>query len=120
MKAAFLISSHRETLNSVSSLREQGRDATAWHSALPRPMRKTIRLPTPKTSYNVAQTDLTETFRRDAYCVDNYYLLNHEFMEDDAFLTAGEDIDDEFEGLTIVECSGDAELFHFCTGYEVL
>ena len=120
MKAAFLISSHRETLNSVSSLREPGRDATAWHSALPRPMRKTLRLPTPKTSYNVAQTDLTETFRRDAYRTDNYHNINHEFVSLDYGSDEFNDIDDEFEGLTIVECSGDAELFHFCTGYDIL
>lgn len=81
-------------------------------------MRKTLRLPTPKTSYNVAQTDLTETFRRDAYCVDNYYNINHEFV--DGGVDEFGDIDDEFEGLTIVECSGDAELFHFCTGYDIL
>ena len=30
------------------------------------------------------------------------------------------DEDDEFEGLTIVECSTEEELFHFCTGYEEL
>lgn len=111
MKAAFLISSHRETLN---------RDATAWHSALPRQMRKTLRLPTTHARPNVAQTDLTETFRRDAYRTDNYYNMNHEYVDGDYGVDEFGDIDDELDGLTIVECSGDAELFHFCTGYDII
>jgi len=28
------------------------------------------------------------------------------------------DVDDELEGLTIVECNSEQELFQFCTGYE--
>ena len=31
-----------------------------------------------------------------------------------------DDYDDELDGLTIVECSGEAELFEFCTGYNII
>ena len=84
---------------------------------LNRAMRKTLRVVTPKRHVdNEAHTDLTEHFRRDYYN-DTYHNQNLYTMEYDADEFG--DYDDELEGLTIVECSGDAELFNFCTGYDV-
>ena len=93
-------------------------DATGWHSALPRAMRKTLRLPNKSPKPCLAQTDLTETFRRDAYISDPTHNTNLYTQEhgDDEF----HDIDDEFAGLTIVESMTEAELFEFCTGYNII
>jgi hypothetical protein len=30
------------------------------------------------------------------------------------------DIDNEYEGLTITEPMDEAQMFHFCTGYDIL
>lgn len=102
----------------VSSSWDAPHDATGWHSALPRAMRKTLRLPNKSPKPCLAQTDLTETFRRDAYISDPTHNTNLYTQEhgDDEF----HDIDDEFAGLTIVESMTEAELFEFCTGYNIL
>lgn len=60
MKAAFLFSASV----APDALRTDS-DATAWHSSLPRAIRKTLRVPSHKAKPDVAHTDLTETFRRD-------------------------------------------------------
>lgn len=102
----------------VSSSWDAPHDATGWHSALPRAMRKTLRLPNKSPKPCLAQTDLTETFRRDAYISDPTHNTNLYTQEhgDDEF----HDIDDEFAGLTIVESMTEAELFEFCTGYNII
>lgn len=90
--------------------------ATRPTLTLPRSVRKALRVTTPKRADNTVHTDLTEFFRteyrRDAYHNSNLYTMDY---DSDEF----NDIDDELDGLTIVECSGDAELFEFCTGYNV-
>lgn len=53
------------------------------------------------------------------YRTDTYHTQNLEYLDRGYDFDEFHDIDDELEGLTIVECSGDAELFTFCTGYEV-
>ena len=102
----------------VSSSWDTPHDATGWHSAMPRRIRKTLRVPNKSPKPCLAQTDLTETFRRDAYISDpmhntNLYTQEH---DDDEF----QDIDDEFAGLTIVEPMTEVELFEFCTGYNII
>jgi len=87
---------------------------------LPRKMRKALRVTTPRVAYNTACTDLTETMRRDAFVTDDYHNQNLEFLSRDYGYDEFNDIDDEFEGLTIVEPTNDAELFEFCTGYNAL
>ena len=86
-------------------------------SHLPRPIRKTLRVTTPKGIPADAHTDLTEFFRteyrRDDYHTQNLYTTEY---GDDEF----GDNDNELDGLTIVECSGEAELFEFCTGYNII
>ena len=102
----------------LSSAWDQPHDATAWHSALPRTMRKTLRLPNISPKPRLAHTDLTETFRRDSCLTDTYHNQNLYTQEhgDDEF----QDIDDEFAGLTIVESMSEEDLWRFCTGYDVI
>lgn len=97
---------------------DQPHDATAWHSALPRTLRKTLRVPNASAKPRRAHTDLTETFRRDAYITDPYHNTNLYTQEhsDDEF----QDHDNELDGLTITEPMDEAELFRFCTGYDVI
>ena len=85
---------------------------------LPRATRKALRVVTPKREDNTRHTDLTETFRRGAYCIDAYHNQNLfvSDRQDDEF----NDIDDELDGLTIVEPMSEEELFRFCTGYDIL
>jgi hypothetical protein len=89
------------------------------HSHLPRVFRKALRVVTPKRIPAHAHTDLTEYFRTE-YRRDAYHNQNLEFIDtewgDDEF----GDCDNPYDGLTIVECSGDAELFEFCTGYNII
>lgn len=82
--------------------------------------RPIIRLRTPRTAYNTAQTDLTETMRRDAMRADAYFNQNLEFLDRGHDFDEFQDIDDEHEGLTIVDAMTEVELFQFCTGYDIL
>ena len=91
---------------------------------IPRPVRKTLRLnhsamrKTTNTADRSVHTSLTDYFRTE-YRTDAYHNQNLEFIDTDYDSDEFNDIDDELDGLTIVECSGDAELFEFCTGYNV-
>lgn len=90
---------------------------------IPRAVRKTLRLPhhskhQPKPYY--AQTDLTETFRRDAYITDTYHTQNLEYLDRGFDYDEFNDIDDEYAGLTIVSPQTESELWQFCTGYDVI
>jgi hypothetical protein len=93
-------------------------DATAWHAALPRAARKTLRLHTPRTTPNTfAGVDhylLTE------YRTDTVHTQNLEFLDRAYDFDEFGDIDDEYEGLTITEPMDDVQMFHFCTGYDIL
>lgn len=82
--------------------------------------RPIIRLHKPRTVYNHAQTDLTETMRRDAMRADAYFNQNLEFLDRGHDFDEFQDIDNEHEGLTIVESMSESELFQFCTGYDVI
>lgn len=48
------------------------------------------------------------------------YLLNHISAHPDPLDDEFSDIDDEFDGLAIIPAMSEAELFEFCTGYNVL
>jgi len=82
--------------------------------------RPIIRLQKPRINYNTAHTDLTETMRRDACMADNALLQNLEFLDRGHDFDEFQDIDDEYEGLTITESMTETELFQFCTGYDIL
>lgn len=83
-------------------------------------VRPIIRLHKPRIAYNTAQTDLTETMRRDAMLTDAYFNQNLEFLDRGHDFDEFGDIDNEYEGLTIVDAMTEAELFQFCTGYDIL
>jgi hypothetical protein len=83
-------------------------------------VRQIIRLHKPLIAYNIAQTDLTETLRRDACLTDNALLQNLEFLDRGYDFDEFQDIDDEHEGLTIIEPMTEVELFQFCTGYDII
>ena len=83
-------------------------------------MRPTLRLTKPRVAYNTAQTDLTETMRRDAMLTDAYFNQNLEFLDRGHDFDEFGDIDDVHEGLTITESMSESELFLFCTGYDIL
>jgi hypothetical protein len=82
--------------------------------------RPIIRLHKPRVAYNHAQTDLTETMRRDALLTDTYFNQNLEFLDRDYDFDEFQDIDNEHEGLTITESMTETELFQFCTGYDII
>jgi len=82
--------------------------------------RPIIRLHKPRVAYNYAQTDLTETMRRDALLTDTYFNQNLEFLDRDYDFDEFQDIDNEHEGLTITESMSETELLQFCTGYDII
>ena len=93
-------------------------DATAHHKKFPRAMRKVLRLtssrPMPCTNQGVDHYLQTEC-RVDAYFNQNLEFLDRAYDHDEFG-----DIDEEYDGLTIVESMTEAELFQFCTGYDIL
>jgi hypothetical protein len=86
---------------------------------IPRPVRKTLRLTTPRSPVRNAERHttlthyLTTAYRDDAYHNANLYTQEHDADEFG-------DIDNEHEGLTITEPMDEVELWKFCTGYDVL
>ena len=93
--------------------------ATRPTLTLPRSVRKALRVTTPKRADNTVHTDLTEFFRTE-YRRDAYHNQNLEFIDTDYDSDEFNDIDDELDGLTIVEPMSEEELFRFCTGYDIL
>lgn len=93
-------------------------DATAWHAALPRAARKTLRLSSvrakPQTHAGV------DSYLRTEYRTDTYHVQNLEFLDRGYDFDEFGDIDNEHDGLTITEPMDDVQMFHFCTGYDVL
>lgn len=85
---------------------------------LPRKMRKALRVTTPKAVCNTHQG--VDHYLRTEFRTDDYHNQNLEFLSRDYGYDEFNDIDNEFEGLTIVEPTNDAELFEFCTGYNAL
>ena len=110
MKATFVI-----TRSARAELRKH-MDNPLSH--LPRPIRKTLRVTTPRATTTNHHNGVDDymiqcEYRRDDYHTQNLYTAEY---GDDEF----GDNDNELDGLTIVECSGEAELFEFCTGYNII
>ena len=94
-------------------------DATAWHKVLPRPMRKAMRIHTPKTARAYTQShDGVDDYFFQGYKADAYHNTN--LCENDYGHDEFNDIDNELEGLTITDTMTEAELFQFCTGYDII
>ena len=89
---------------------------------IPRPVRKTLRLSPAKrkTTYNASvHTSLTDYIRDNtAYRADAYH--NQNLIDPEPLADEFGDIDNEYEGLTIVSPQSEAELWKFCTGYDVI
>jgi len=82
--------------------------------------RPIIRLHKPRVAYNHAQTDLTETMRRDALRTDTYFNQNLEFLDRDYDFDEFQDIDSEHEGMTIVEPNSVLATIRFLNGYDII
>lgn len=116
MNASFVSTSWPPTSSSTPT------DATAHHAAFPRPVRKTLRLSTQRTmptNNASALPEAVDNFLRTEYRSAPDFWVNLE--------TAGEhaddfhDVDNEYDGLTITDpITNDADLWRFCTGYDVL
>lgn len=105
MKAAFVVQSTEFLTDPVLS------------KFIPRSVRKTLRLPTTKTPTRSVHTSLTDYFNT-AYRTDAYH--NQNLIDPEPYADEFGDIDDEYEGLTITEPMDEAELWRFCTGYDVI
>lgn len=87
---------------------------------IPRATRKTLRLSPAKrkTTHNTSvHTSLTDYFNTE-YRTDAYH--NQNLIDPEPYADEFGDIDNEYEGLTIVSPMSETELWKFCTGYDVI
>ena len=85
---------------------------------IPREVRKTLRITRKAVKENKAGTSLTDYLSTD-YRADAYH--NQNLTDPDPYADEFGDIDNEYEGLTITEpMTSEAELWQFCTGYDVI
>lgn len=103
----------------MTALPEKQVDATAWMKALPRPMRKTLRLTKPRQR-NVNTHDGVDDYFAVDCRVDTYHTQNLEFLDRGYDFDEFGDIDNEYEGLTITEPMDDVASFEYLTGYDIL
>jgi hypothetical protein len=113
MKASFVYN-----INTTRVIVRQPKVLDRPYQYLPRPMRKALRVTTPKAVCNTHQG--VDHYLRTDFRTDDYHNQNLEFLARDYGYDEFNDIDNEFEGLTIVEPSSEVELFEFCTGYNEL
>ena len=112
MKASFVLNrSARAELKQLKAMRDNPLNF------LPRVTRKTLRVTTPKQATANTHDGVDSYMAQCEYRRDDYY--NQNLYEIDYDHDEFADIDNQYEGLTIVECSGEAELFEFCTGYNI-
>lgn len=103
----------------MTALPEKKVDPTAWMKALPRPMRKTLRLTKPRQR-NVNTHDGVDDYLATDCRVDTYHTQNLEFLDRGYDFDEFGDIDNEYEGLTITEPMNEVESFQYLTGYDIL
>jgi hypothetical protein len=90
----------------------------ATHQYLPRRVRKALRVVIPKGKpQTYTNWDVDVELRTDH--IDPVLHQNLEFLDRAYDFDEFGDIDNEFDGLTIVEPMNEVELFSFCTGYDV-
>lgn len=135
MKANFIYNSQPQRKDSSEANAElyQSHLASQSHRTLlpfyTRAKRKALRITTPKAVRNsdCINTPTTDQIVNDWLAVHDplndkaYYARN--VVDPDMDITSADefaDIDNELDGLTIVEPMDEAELFYFCTGYNVL
>ena len=103
----------------MTALPEKQVDATAWMKALPRPMRKTLRLTKPRQR-NVNTHDGVDDYFAVDCRVDTYHTQNLEFLDRGYDFDEFGDIDNEYEGLTITDAMDDVASFNYLTGYDII
>lgn len=135
MKANFIYNSQPQRKDSSEANAElyQSHLASQSHRTLlpfyTRAKRKALRITTPKAVRNsdCINTPTTDQIVNDWLAVHDplndkaYYAQN--VVDPDMDITSADefaDVDNELDGLTIVEPMDEAELFYFCTGYNVL
>lgn len=135
MKANFIYNSQPQRKDSSEANAElyQSHLASQSHRTLlpfyTRAKRKALRITTPKAVRNsdCINTPTTDQIVNDWLAVHDplndkaYYAQN--LIDPDMDITSADefaDVDNELDGLTIVEPMDEAELFYFCTGYNVL
>ena len=101
----------------MTALPEKQADSSAWLQALPRPMRKTLRLTKPRQRNVNTHDGVDDYLAMD--CRDETYLIQNTSETDPLHDEFG-DIDDEYEGLTITEPMDEVESFNYLTGYDII
>jgi hypothetical protein len=103
----------------VTALPEKKADSSAWMQAMPRSVRKTLRLTKPRQR-NVNTHDGVDDYLAMDCRVDTYHTQNLEFLDREFGFDEFGDIDDEHEGLTITESMTEVEAFQYLTGYDII
>jgi hypothetical protein len=103
----------------MTALPDRKADATAWLQAMPRAVRKTLRL-AKSEQRNVNTHDGVDDYLAIEFRVDAYHAQNHEFLDRSYGFDEFGDIDDEHEGLTLTSAMTEAESFQYLTGYDIL
>jgi hypothetical protein len=93
--------------------------ATDWMQAMPRSVRKTLRL-TKSRQPNVNTHDGVDDYLAVDCRIDTYHTQNLEFLDREFGFDEFGDIDDEYEGLTITSEMNEVESFQYLTGYDIL
>ena len=103
----------------MTALPDKQVDPTAWMQAMPRAVRKTLRLTKPRQR-NVNTHNGVDDYLATDCRVDTYHTQNLEFLDREYGFDEFGDIDDEHEGLTITESMTEVESFQYLTGYDIL
>jgi hypothetical protein len=103
----------------ITALPDRKVDPTAWMQAMPRSVRKTLRLTKPRQP-NVNTHDGVDDYLATDCRVDARLLQNLEFLDREYGFDEFGDIDDEHEGLTITSAMTEVEAFSYLTGYDIL
>jgi len=118
----FLLNNQTEIIMKASFLIQSTEYLTdpTFSKFIPRTVRKTLRLSPAKrnaTNNTSGHTSLTHYFTT-AYRTSSYFAQN--LCETEPYTDEFGDCDNEYEGLTITEPMSEAELWKFCTGYDVI
>lgn len=103
----------------VTALPEKKANSSDWMQAMPRSVRKTLRLTKPRQR-NVNTHDGVDDYLAVDCRVDTYHTQNLEFLDREFGFDEFGDIDDEHEGLTITSAMSEVEAFEYLTGYDIL
>ena len=103
----------------VTALPERKANSSDWMQAMPRSVRKTLRLTKPR-QHNVNTHDGVDDYLAMDCRIDTYHTQNLEFLDREFGFDEFGDIDDEHEGLTITSAMSEVEAFEYLTGYDIL